>query len=679
MMKRHDRRGQAISRETSMRSFFRELRRRNVYKVGAMYAVAGWLLVQIATQVLPIFDVSALAQRIIVLMIVAGFPVALVLSWIYELTPQGIVKTGDVAPDESITTRTGQKLNYSIIAILALAVTFLLAQRYLFPPRSTAAADSISDKSIAVLPFANLSEEKSNEYFAEGIQDEILTRLAKVGALKVISRTSTAHYASSPSNLPEIAKQLGVANILEGSVQKIGDAVHINVQLIRAATDDHLWAEIYNRKLNDIFTVQSDVSSAIAQALNAKLSGAEQEAIATKSTDNLIAYEAFLRGRSLSLRGYDYGTTRKVAEAYGEAVKLDPKFATAWANLVITSGYLYFNNVDRDRYTADFIKQAADNASKLEPDSSEAFLAIGNYRYRVLRDFDAARQSLEEAAQRSPNDSRAWQFLALVERREGRWDDAITHFMKAANLDPLNAGLMTTIGGETFTNMRRYDDALQWLDRALTVSPDSGLATTYKAVTYQNEGRLADAARVLDGFAGDDPTLVAQRVYQRLLERDYAKAISEAQSELSKTGDLDGYRPQLQIYLGQAQRGAGNAAAAQATFEQLVKQLAPLRDQVDDSLIPVILAGAKSFAGDRDALAQAQRAAQQYAKDANMAQLAQAAVAQAQMVSGDKGSAVQTLSVSLNSLSGVTKSILRLDPIWDPLRNEASFQALLKD
>jgi len=661
-----------------MRSFFRELRRRNVYKVGAMYAVAGWLLVQIATQVLPIFDVSALAQRIIVLIIVAGFPVALVLSWIYELTPQGIVKTGDVEPDESITARTGQKLNYIIIVILALAVTFLLAQRYLFPPRSTAAIDSVPDKSIAVLPFANLSEEKSNEYFAEGIQDEILTRLAKVGALKVISRTSTAHYASSPSNLPEIAKQLGVANILEGSVQKVGDAVHINVQLIRAATDDHLWAEIYNRKLNDIFGVQGEVSAAIAQALNAKLTGAEQVAIAAKPTDNLAAYEAFLRGRSLGNRGYDYATTRKVAEAYSEAVKLDPKFATAWANLAIVAGYMYFNNVDRDHFTADLIKQAADNAAKLEPESSEAFLATGNYRYRVLRDFDAARQSLEGAAQRAPNDSRTWQFLALVERREGRWDDAVAHFMNAANLDPLNAGLMTTIGGETFANMRRYDDALQWLDRALTISPESGLATTYKAVVFQNEGRLADAARMLDGFSGDDPTLIAQRVYQRLLERNYAKAISEAQSELSKTGDLDGYRPLIQLYLGQAQHFAGDAAA-QATFEQLIKQLEPIREQIDDTLIPVTFASAKSFAGDRDALAQAQHAAQLYANDGNMAPTAQAALAQAQMASGDKASAIKTLAASLNVPSGTTKSLLKLDPMWDPLRSEDSFQSLLKD
>jgi tetratricopeptide (TPR) repeat protein len=220
---------------------------------------------------------------------------------------------------------------------------------------------------------------------------------------------------------------------------------------------------------------------------------------------------------------------------------------------------------------------------------------------------------------------------------------------------------------------------LQWLDRALTISPDSGLATTYKAVVFQNEGRLDEAARLLDGFSGDDPVLITQRVYQRLLEHRYPQAVSEAQAELSKLGDLDGYRPLIGLYLGQAQRCAGDTAAAQATFEQLVKQLTPLRDQIDDSLIPVTLASALAFAGDHDALAQAQRAAQLYANDANMAPTAQAALAQAQMTLGDKESAIKTLAASLNTPSGATKSLLKLDPMWDPLRGEASFQALLKD
>jgi tetratricopeptide (TPR) repeat protein len=251
--------------------------------------------------------------------------------------------------------------------------------------------------------------------------------------------------------------------------------------------------------------------------------------------------------------------------------------------------------------------------------------------------------------------------------------------MNAVNLDPLNAGLMTTIGGETFSNMRRYDDALQWLDRALTLSPDSGLASTYKGAVYQYQGRLEDAARVLDGFSGDDPVLVAQRIYERLLERRFAQAISQAQAELAKPGELDGLRPLIQLYLGQAQSAAGDAAASHATFNALVAQLTPLRDQVDDSLIPINLASAMAFAGDPGALTQAQRAAQFYANDANQKPTAQSALAQAQMASGDKKAAIETLATSLKSPSGIPKGVLKLDPMWDPLRSEADFQVLLKD
>src|SRR5436190_1976670 len=315
-----------------MRSIFKELQRRNVYQVGAMYAVGGWLVVQVATQVLPVFEVPALALRVIVLAVLAGFPVALALSWIYELTPAGVVRTAAVAPSDSVAHVTGKKLNWLLAGLMVLAAGALLALRYGMPQKR-APGMAITEKSVAVLPFENLSDEKANAYFAEGIQDEILTRLAKVGALKVISRTSTQHYASSPGNLPEIAQQLGVANILEGSVQRVGDSVHINVQLIRAASDDHLWAEVYNRKLDDIFAVEAEVAGAIASALNAKLSGAERDALEQRPTANLQAYEAYLRGNSLSASGYGYETTRKSIAAYNEAVRLDPSFALAWAQI----------------------------------------------------------------------------------------------------------------------------------------------------------------------------------------------------------------------------------------------------------------------------------------------------------------------------------------------------------
>jgi len=666
-----------------MRSFLRELKRRNVYKVGAMYAVGGWLLVQVATQVLPLFEVSALAQRLIVLAVVAGFPIALVLSWVYEVTPEGIARTALVAPEQSITSRTGQRLNIVIIAVLVLAVAFLLVQHYVLPHRATAAAGPINEKSVAVLPFENLSDEKSNAYFAEGIQDEILTRLAKIGALKVISRTSTQHYASNPGNLPEIARQLGVANILEGSVQKAGDAVHINVQLIRAATDDHLWAEVYNRKLDDIFGVEGEVAGAIAEALNAKLSGAEQAAVAKRPTENLAAYEAYLRARALQTKGYDFATTRKVAAAYAEAVRLDPQFALAWAERVRVEGYLYFNNVDTDTITAESLKLATDTALRLQPKLSEAMLAKGSYLYRVQRDFAGAQKAFEEALQASPNDRDTLQILGLVERRQGHWDQALAHLRQALDLDPLNAGLLTTIGGETLLNMRRFKEAHEALDRALAIAPNDGLALSYKVSTFQAEGKVEEAARVLNRVPSDgiDPGLASFRGYQRLLERRFPVAISEITPLLAQPEDaLNGFGPLLTLYLGMAQRASGDAAAAKATFERLIARIEPKGRHVDDSLVPVILAQAHAEAGNHAAaLAQARLALELFGNDANLRPTAQLGVAQALMMGGDPDGAIDNLKATLAMPGGFyTADMLRLDLLWDPLRGNPKFEALLK-
>jgi TolB-like protein/Flp pilus assembly protein TadD len=662
-----------------VRSFFRELRRRNVYRAGAAYAVAGWLVVQIATQVLPIFEVSPLVLRIIVLVIIAGFPLVLVLSWIYEVTPEGIVKTDEVAPSESITRRTGQRLNTVIIGTLAVAVLFLLAQRYLFPQRSAETKAPVSDKSIAVLPFDNLSDDKANAYFAEGIQDEILTRLAKVGALKVISRTSTQHYASKPDNLPEIARQLGVANILEGSVQKIGDAVHVNVQLIRAATDDHLWAEIYNRKLDDIFSVQGEVAGAIAQALNATLSGAEHAALTDKPTQNVAAHDAYLRARALETAGYDYAVTRKQVEAYNEAVRLDPNFALAWANLAAVEGYLYLNGIDPQIYTVDSIKHATDTALALQPQLTEAQIAQGSFRYRILRDFAGAQESFEAVLRQSPNNGMALQLLGLVERRQGHWDQALVHLQQAAVLDPRNAGLLMTIGGETFANMHRFDEAREWLDRALALEPGDALTIGYKAYTYMAEGRLDEAARILDPIAaaGIAPNLGAYRVYLRLLQRRNADAIAEAQALLAQP-ELNGLGPQIALYLGFAQLGAGKTAEARTTFEKLVAEIEPFASRVDDALTPTTLALAYAGVGNMQAaLKQAHHAVDIYGSDAIQLPTAHIALIQVQGLAGDRDAAIAAIESVLREPAGDTRALLRLDPLFDSLRGDARFDKLI--
>src|SRR5438270_11810249 len=320
-------------------SFFAELKRRNVYKVAIAYAIVAWLLIQAASILFPTFEAPPWVMKVFVAVIVLGFPFALILSWAFEITPEGIKRESEVEGDKSIAAHTGRKI-VGVTIVLAVIAAGLLAFQLLRSksaqttvvapaPASSAtiASVAIPEKSIAVLPFENLSDEKSNAYFSEGIQDEILTRLSKIAALKVISRSSTQKYKSTPDNLRDVGKELGVANLLEGSVQKIANAVHVNVQLIRAATDEHLWAESYNRKLDDVFEVEGEVASAIADQLNAKLSGTEQKAVSVKPTQNTAAYDAYLRGLSIEHNEYSYEAYQRTARTYAEAVHLDPNFA----------------------------------------------------------------------------------------------------------------------------------------------------------------------------------------------------------------------------------------------------------------------------------------------------------------------------------------------------------------
>src|ERR1700731_1840488 len=367
-----------------MGNFLAELKRRNVYKVAVAYAVVSWLLIQVATQVFPFFEIPNWAVRLVVLLLILGFPVALILSWAFEITPEGIKRESEIGPNESITRHTGRKI-VGITVVLAIIAAGMLAFQLL---RSGSAAKPASsstiaptsntdaaapEKSIAVLPFDNLSDDKSNAYFAEGIQDEILTRLSKIAALKVISRTSTRKYKSAPDNLREIGNQLGVASLLEGSLRKIANAAHINAQLIRAATDEHLWAESYNRKLDDVFAVEGEVAKAIADQLEAELTGAEQRAVTAKPTQNAAAYDAYLRGQSLEHGEYSYDAVQQAAADYAKAVQLDPKFAIAWARLGVARSWLYFNGVDLEVNNADAVKEPADRAMAIAPEAGESW------------------------------------------------------------------------------------------------------------------------------------------------------------------------------------------------------------------------------------------------------------------------------------------------------------------
>jgi TolB-like protein/Flp pilus assembly protein TadD len=678
-----------------MGNFFAELKRRNVYKVAVAYAVVSWLLIQVATQVFPFFEIPNWAVRLVVLLLVLGFPVALILSWAFEITPEGIKRESEIAPNESITRHTGRKI-VGITVVLAVIAAGMLAFQLLRsgsaakPTSSTIAPTSNTDaavpeKSIAVLPFDNLSDEKANAYFAEGIQDEILTRLSKIAALKVISRSSTQKYKSAPDNLREVGKQLGVANLLEGSVQKIANAVHVNVQLIRVATDEHLWAESYNRKLDDVFGVEGEVASAIADQLNARLSGAEQKAVTDKPTQNVAAYDAYLRGAATEHTQYSYDAYKAVARDYAEAVQLDPKFALAWARLAVIRSFLYFNAVDRNTNTPEAVKEAVDRARSLAPDAGESLIALGAYRYRVLRDFEGSVTAYKQAQLRLPNNSYLLQNLAFVQRRLGLWQEAETTFKKALELDPRDVTLLSSIGGEFYTYLRRFDDARAALDRALEISSDSEAAHANKAGIFQSEGRLAEAAQELAHIPRDstDDFVLSSRVGQAIYERHFDTAIDVIERKVNAVQPgqpLDSIAELALVQLGFCLEWTGRHDDAVRNFTRAVQAIKPTPDSIvapEANGVPSTLALAYAGLGEKEkALEQAQRAVKDYDADAVNKPSAQTVLAEIQTRFGDFDSAIVALPHLLEVPAGITRADLQLNPFWDPLRKDPRFQKL---
>jgi TolB-like protein/tetratricopeptide (TPR) repeat protein len=542
-------------------SFFAELKRRNVYKVAVAYAVIAWLLIQIATQVFPFFEIPNWAVRLVVLVLVAGFPVALVFSWAFEITPEGIVRETDVEPGKSITHHTGKKV-VAITIVLAIVASGLLAFRLFGPklvvprhdasPARTEVARAIPEKSIAVLPFDSLSEDKSNAYFAEGVQDEILTRLAKVADLKVISRTSTQHLKSVPDDLPQIAKQLGVAHVLEGSVQKANDQIRVNVQLINALTDTHLWAETFDRKLTDIFAVESEIAKTITDTLQAKLSGSEQHAIAARPTENTEAHQLYLKGRFFWNKR-TANDLKKSIEYFEQAIAVDPNYALAYAGIADAYVWLpgYTAGAPRDCYPK--AKAAATKALQLDDTLAEAHttLALAIWLY----DFDASQaiREFQRAIELNQNYAIAHQqygnnTLSAV----GRFDDAIGEGKRAVELDPLSLVINTDMGSDYYY-ARRYDEAIAQLHKTLEMDPGFYIAHLVLGQVLDAKGDR-DAAIVECQKAralNDDPSVhgVLARVHGLSGNKMEAEKILDHLKKLSKERYVSAYSFAL-VYLG---------------------------------------------------------------------------------------------------------------------------------
>jgi TolB-like protein/lipoprotein NlpI len=457
-------------------SFFSELKRRNVYKVAVAYAVVGWVIAQIATQIFPFLEIPNWIVRLVIVLIAIGFPIALVIAWAFEATPEGIKRTEDVDPEIAARAPKKHAWIYVVVIGAALSVALFFLGRYTAGNRSAVSStNELPAKSIAVLPFDNLSRDPDNAFFAEGVQDEILTRLAKVADLKVIARTSTQKFKSSPENLSDIAKQLGVLNILEGSVQKANDQVRVNVQLINATTNGHLWAEIYDRKLTDIFAVESDIAKTIADQLQAKLTGSEKSAIAKEATANTEAYELYHKGRSFWEKRSGDSIPKAIA-FYEQAIARDPNYALAYAGLA--NAYIilpYWTNADRRDSNAK-AKEAALKALHLDPNLAEAHRAFGKILFFSDIDIPGAAREYQRAIELKPNEAAAHHWYGNdVLAASGRFEEAVAEGKRAVALDPLSA-VMNVDLGETLYYTRRYDEAARQMRKGLDLDPASSYA-----------------------------------------------------------------------------------------------------------------------------------------------------------------------------------------------------------
>ena len=487
-------------------NFFTELKRRNVYKVAIAYAVVAWLLMQIASQIFPFFEIPNWAVRLVVLLLIIGFPIALIIAWAFEATPEGIKRTE--AADAAGQRSRGGAWIYIVLIGAALSIGLFLVGRYMGPNKQSGLGQ-LPGKSLAVLPFANLSGNPENAYFAAGIQDEIITRLAKIGELKVVSCLTTQRFKSSPDDVPAIAKQLGVANVLQGSVQRTADAVRVNVQLVKGETDTHLWAETFDRKLTDIFAVESDIAKTIAEKLQGKLTGSEERAISSKPTADLEAHELYLKGRYLWNRRTAQNL-QKALNYFQEAVDKDPNFALAYSGIADTCALFSVYGAGAPQEYLPRAKAAAEKALALDDSLAEAHASMGLVFYSYFEGAQSAKE-FERAIQLNPNYATAHHWygrLTLV--MLGQLDHAIAEVKRAYELDPVSSIIHADLGGVNFMT-RRYDEAMKQLRSTVEMDPQFYFAHRYLGLTLELkgdiDGAIAEYKTALE--LNDDPSGLA--------------------------------------------------------------------------------------------------------------------------------------------------------------------------
>src|SRR5438874_872957 len=659
-----------------MNSFFEEVKRRKVYRVAIAYVIASWALAQGLAQVLPVFDIPNSVTRTVIAVMLVGFPVALVLAWVFDVTPQGIKTTPTVASPKQV--------RRNIAMLIAAGVAISAGVGFFVLPRAIARK---IDKSIAVLPFENLSDEKENAYFADGIQDDVLTNLSKIGDLKVISRTSVMPYRGKGSNVREIGKALGVATILEGSVRRIGNRVRVNVQLINTANDEHIWAEDYDRDLTDVFAIQTDLAKKITGELQAKLSPAEKALMERKPTENGEAYLAFVQAKNLGCAVEDFDKLKQSEQLYERAVQLDPNFALALARSSLLQSWIV-HTFDRTPERREKARTLAERALQLQPDLPEAHLALGSSYYYGDNNYDASLKEFEIAQRGLPNESEVYLSIGAIQRRQGKWAESTANLEKAASLNPKDTWPLQNLAFN-YQMLRNFDAANRTVARALALDPTaleplsvkSQLAIAEKGDFNVSE-KAFEAVKSIPMTNQQKLKIAGARADVFLLERKYEEGLREAESLPDDLfHEFQQHLSGKYFLIGFARKALQDEAGARAAFLKAKDLLeAQLKQSPDSADMHIQLAKVLAYLGEKDAaLAEAQRATELLpeSKDAFGGPEIAAGVAEVHVILGDNGRAIEILDGLLSRPSAVTVQALKINPIWDPLRNDPRFQALL--
>ena len=677
-------------------NFFAELKRRNVYKVAVAYAIVAWLLIQVATQVFPFFEIPNWAVRLVVLLLILGFPIALFLAWAFEITPEGIKRAEDVSPEQSITKHTGRKLIWTTV-VLAVIAAGLLAFQLLrsrsatnFGASTTPATASLPEKSIAVLPFENLSRDPDNAFFTDGVQDEILTNLARVADLKVISRTSVMQYKSGVQrNLREIAQQLGVAHLLEGSVQRAGGKVRVNAQLIDARTDGHQWAQSFDRDIADVFAIQSEIAKAIADQLRAKLSPSEKTAIERAPTSDVTAFDLYTRAKNILLTTSFNANVQplyfQAAELLNQAITRDPSFFEAYCLLAYTHDNLYFLGNDHTPARLALAETAIQSAFRLRPDAGEAHHARAENLYRGYLDFDGALAELEIARRTLPNDSRVPELIGYIVRRQGKHEEAVKYLQRALELDPRNFFILEQIA-LSYQLLHRYSEMAAVLDRGLAIKPgDLEIRTVRASVDLDWKADTRRLHQTIESTLATDPEAiknVADTWFQcAIAERDRAAAeralIALGQNNLGN----DSVYLSPEFATGLIARMTKDETKARAAFAAArTKQEKLVQEQPNYGPVLCVLGLIDAGLGRKEeALREGRRAVQllPVEKDSiNGVHMIEYLAMIAAWV-GDKDLACEQLAKVVQMPGTLSYGQLKLLPYWDPLRGDPRFEQIV--